>query len=67
MPRLAPVTIKDSAATSERLSAVMRYWLFKTEPGEYSWERLQREGRTAWSGVRSFQARNNMIEMKIGD
>ncbi|MGA3037889.1 MAG: EVE domain-containing protein [Vulcanimicrobiaceae bacterium] len=45
----------------------MRYWLFKTEPSEYSWERLLREGKTAWSGVRSFQARNNMMEMKLGD
>ncbi len=45
----------------------MRYWLFKTEPSEYSWERLLREGKTVWSGVRSFQARNNMIEMKLGD
>ncbi len=45
----------------------MRYWLFKTEPSEYSWERLLREGKTVWSGVRSFQARNNMMEMKLGD
>lgn len=45
----------------------MRYWLFKTEPSEYSWERLIREGKTVWSGVRSFQARNNMMEMKLGD
>jgi predicted RNA-binding protein with PUA-like domain len=45
----------------------MRYWLFKTEPESYSWERLEREGRTAWSGVRNFQARNNMMEMKLGD
>lgn len=45
----------------------MRYWLFKTEPSEYSWERLLREGKTVWSGVRSFQARNNMVEMKLGD
>ena len=45
----------------------MRYWLFKSEPSEYSWERLLREGKTAWSGVRSFQARNNMMEMKLGD
>jgi predicted RNA-binding protein with PUA-like domain len=45
----------------------VRYWLFKTEPSEYSWERLLREGKTVWSGVRSFQARNNMIEMKLGD
>lgn len=45
----------------------MRHWLFKSEPSEFSWERLVREGRTAWSGVRNFQARNNMKEMKIGD
>jgi len=45
----------------------MRYWLFKSEPSEYSWERLLREGKTAWSGVRNFQARNNMMEMKLGD
>jgi len=45
----------------------VRYWLFKSEPSEYSWERLLREGKTAWSGVRSFQARNNMMEMKLGD
>ncbi|MGH7716037.1 MAG: EVE domain-containing protein [Vulcanimicrobiaceae bacterium] len=45
----------------------MRYWLFKTEPSEYSWERLIREGKTVWSGVRNFQARNNMMEMKLGD
>jgi len=45
----------------------MRHWLFKSEPSEFSWERLVREGRTAWSGVRNFQARNNMMEMKVGD
>jgi len=45
----------------------VRYWLFKTEPSEYSWERLLREGKTVWSGVRNFQARNNMMEMKLGD
>lgn len=45
----------------------MRHWLFKTEPSAYSWERLRREKRTEWSGVRNFQARNNMKEMKLGD
>ncbi|MBV8602945.1 MAG: EVE domain-containing protein [Candidatus Eremiobacteraeota bacterium] len=45
----------------------MRYWLFKSEPDEFSWERLKNEGKTGWSGVRSFQARNNMMEMKLGD
>ena len=43
------------------------YWLFKSEPDTYSFERLKREGRTEWSGVRNFQARNNMKEMKVGD
>ncbi len=43
------------------------YWLFKTEPTTYGWDRLEREGRTEWSGVRNFQARNNMLEMKLGD
>ncbi|HVS46228.1 MAG TPA: EVE domain-containing protein [Verrucomicrobiae bacterium] len=45
----------------------MRYWLFKSEPDSYSFERLRGEGTTPWSGVRNFQARNNMIEMKVGD
>ena len=44
-----------------------RHWLFKTEPEAYSWERLRREGKTEWSGVRNFQARNNMLEMRAGD
>ena len=45
----------------------MRYWLFKTEPSAYSLDDLERDGTTPWSGVRNFQARNNMQEMKIGD
>ena len=45
----------------------MRYWLFKSEPDSYSFERLRKEKTTEWSGVRNFQARNNMIEMKLGD
>jgi predicted RNA-binding protein with PUA-like domain len=43
------------------------YWLFKSEPDTFSFERLKREGRTEWSGVRNFQARNNMLAMKTGD
>ena len=45
----------------------MRYWLFKSEPDAFSFEDLQRDGTTPWSGVRNFQARNNMMEMKLGD
>ncbi|HEY4434307.1 MAG TPA: EVE domain-containing protein [Candidatus Cybelea sp.] len=44
-----------------------RYWLFKTEPGAYSFEHLRTDVTTPWTGVRSFQARNNMMEMKLGD
>ncbi len=45
----------------------MRYWLFKSEPFAYGFEDLRRDKITPWSGVRSFQARNNMMEMKFGD
>jgi predicted RNA-binding protein with PUA-like domain len=44
-----------------------RYWLLKTEPSAYSFERLGADGTTPWTGVRSFQARNNMMEMRLGD
>ncbi len=44
-----------------------RHWLVKTEPEVYSLENLQRDGKTDWDGVRNFQARNNLREMKKGD
>ncbi|HEX4477691.1 MAG TPA: EVE domain-containing protein [Polyangiaceae bacterium] len=43
------------------------YWLTKSEPDVYSWDRLVAEGRTVWDGVRNFQARNNLRAMKKGD
>jgi len=45
----------------------MRHWLFKSEPDAFSVDDLARDGRTEWSGVRSFQARNLMREMRAGD
>jgi predicted RNA-binding protein with PUA-like domain len=45
----------------------MAYWLMKTEPDEYSWEMLERDKHTTWTGVRNFEARNNIREMKPGD
>lgn len=45
----------------------MAYWLFKSEPGAYSFERLQKDKRTCWDGVRNYQANNNMKAMKKGD
>lgn len=45
----------------------MNYWLVKSEPHKYSWEKFNKEGRTFWDGVRNYQARNNLREMKEGD
>ncbi|MBU1706241.1 EVE domain-containing protein [Patescibacteria group bacterium] len=45
----------------------MSYWLLKTEPAIYSWERLMEDKRTMWEGVRNYQARNNLRGMKNGD
>jgi predicted RNA-binding protein with PUA-like domain len=45
----------------------MQYWLLKTEPGTYSWDDLVRDRRTAWTGVRNFQARNTLRAMRVGD
>lgn len=44
-----------------------RYWLFKSEPDAYSFDRLKKDRTTPWSGVRNYQARNNMLEMAVGD
>ena len=45
----------------------MRYWLVKQEPEDYSWSAFVNDGGTAWTGVRNFQARNNLRGMKQGD
>lgn len=45
----------------------MNYWIMKSEPDAYPWERLVREKRTHWDGIRNYQARNNMGLMKVGD
>jgi predicted RNA-binding protein with PUA-like domain len=43
------------------------YWLVKSEPSVYPWERFVKDKRTTWDGVRSFEARNNLRAMKKGD
>ena len=45
----------------------MNHWLVKSEPHKYSWEKFNEDGRTFWDGVRNYQARNNLREMKAGD
>ena len=47
----------------------MAYWLFKSEPDVFSFEMLKAKGAEGeeWTGIRNYQARNNMRLMKIGD
>jgi len=45
----------------------MNYWLVKQEPEAYSFDDLTTDGKTDWTGVRNFQARNNIQAMKNGD
>jgi len=45
----------------------MKYWLVKQEPDSYSWGDFVADGSTTWTGVRNFQARNNLRAMKRGD
>ncbi|KEJ97101.1 Predicted RNA-binding protein, contains PUA-like domain [Pseudosulfitobacter pseudonitzschiae] len=47
----------------------MAYWLFKSEPSTWSWDDQQAKGDAGeeWDGVRNYQARNFMREMKLGD
>src|SRR5438132_12737811 len=40
--------------------------MVKQEPEVYSWDDLVRDGKTAWTGVRNFQARNNLRQMNVG-
>ena len=44
-----------------------QYWLVKSEPEAYAWADLERDGRTAWTGVRNYQARIHLNAMRPGD
>jgi predicted RNA-binding protein with PUA-like domain len=47
----------------------MAFWLFKSEPGTWSWDQQVAKGAAGeeWDGIRNYQARNNMRAMKKGD
>ena len=45
----------------------MAHWLMKTEPDDYSWDRLVADGETEWTGVRNHQAAANMRAMRLGE
>ena len=48
-------------------SSPCHYWLLKSEPEEWSWQDQVRAGTAVWDGVRNYQARNNLMAMKLGD
>ncbi|MDC0707385.1 EVE domain-containing protein [Stigmatella sp. ncwal1] len=47
--------------------AKIQYWLIKSEPSVYAYAQFERDGQTDWTGVRNFEARNNLRAMKPGD
>ncbi|QNT79077.1 EVE domain-containing protein [Entomobacter blattae] len=44
-----------------------RFWLIKSEPDAFSWDEQVQNGIEPWTGIRNYQARNNLKEMKVGD
>jgi len=44
-----------------------RYWLIKSEPAAYGWDRLVKDGGTLWDGVRNHRAKMNLQAMKAGE
>ena len=48
-------------------STIMAYWLVKSEPSTYSWEKLVKDKHTTWDGVRNYAARIHLKAMKKGD
>ena len=45
----------------------MSYWLLRSEPDAYSWDRLVQDGATEWDGIRNYTARNFLKDMQPGD
>jgi predicted RNA-binding protein with PUA-like domain len=57
-------TKKAGKKTTPKTSGL---WMVKQEPETYSWDDFVGDGKTDWTGVRNFQARNNLRNMKVGD
>ena len=45
----------------------MKYWLLKSEPNTWSWDDQIKEKITIWDGVRNYQARRNLMSMRVND
>ena len=64
-PQCGIAPVLDPPHARSRMAT--QYWLVKSEPASYSWSTLVADRRTAWTGVRNFQARNNLRAMLPGD
>jgi predicted RNA-binding protein with PUA-like domain len=62
-----PIIPLISSPAVSNLPTRMNYWMVKQEPEAYSWDTFVKDGGTSWTGVRNFQARNNLRSMKKGD
>src|SRR2546426_4830851 len=58
---------KTKGRVAKKTPPASGLWMVKQEPETYSWDDFMRDGRTDWTGVRNFQARNNLRQMKVGD
>jgi len=70
MPTKKKATTKNASpkrTVAKKTPSASGLWMAKSEPETYSWDDFVRDGRTDWTGVRNFQARNNLSRMKIGD
>jgi predicted RNA-binding protein with PUA-like domain len=64
---LPAFAVAAGTAPNGRFELARGYWLIKSEPFKYSWDKLVEEGKTFWDGVRNYEARNNLRAMKKGD
>src|SRR5436853_176121 len=66
-PSVKSSPARASIGLSCRGNDRMKYWLVKSEPDDFSIDALQRVGVEPWNGVRNYQARNYLRQMKVGD
>jgi predicted RNA-binding protein with PUA-like domain len=65
--RAATSTSADERRGEAVADGERRLWLIKSEPNEYGWDHLVKEGTDIWDGVRNHRAANNLRAMKVGD
>ena len=60
-------TRRSAAGAKTKKVSRVKHWMVKQEPETYSWDNFVDDGKTDWTGVRNYQARNNLREMQAGD